>query len=441
MTNLSFLSKVDLTFKFLMLLAFGNFAYEVTKFFDVTAEHDMILMTFSALLLLCAIIGFNWLSKFRQDMSATLKIIEQVAAGDFEKRITHIRDKGMGANLYWKINSLIDCADAYVRESSAAMANVEQGKYYRTIMEDGLNGSYQRGAEVINGAMKSMEQKIGGFESITQSFENNVEAVIVKLSTASETLDTTAQQMDVVAGDTTNQASELSETASVTAQNVQTVSAATEELSSSISEISTQIEMSGNKIGVAVNEINTTEGNMDELNKSVNIIGDVVALINDIANQTNLLALNATIEASRAGDAGKGFAVVANEVKALAAQTSKATTEISGLVNSIQGATKLSLESFKAVGESVAVVDEITQAIMSSIEQQNIATGEIARSIAEVSQGSAEVTVNVKKVSAGAETSQVSASGLIQAAAGISAQSGTLGDEVDRFLKEVRTAM
>lgn len=424
-----------------MLLAFGNFAYEVTKFFDASAEHDMVLMTFSVLLLISSIAGFNWLSKFREDMGAALKTIEQVSEGDFEKRITHIRDKGQGASLYWKINSLIDCADAYVRESSAAMANVEQGKYYRTIMVDGLNGSYQRGAEVINGAMKSMEQKIGGFESITQSFENNVEAVIIKLSTASETLDTTAQEMDVVAGDTTNQASELTETASVTAQNVQTVSAATEELSSSISEISTQIEMSGNKIGVAVSEIHTTEGNMDELNKSVNTIGDVVALINDIANQTNLLALNATIEASRAGDAGKGFAVVANEVKALAAQTSKATTEISGLVNSIQGATKLSLESFKSVGESVSVVDEITQAIMSSIEQQNIATGEIARSIAEVSQGSTEVTVNVKKVSEGAETSQASASGLIQAAAGISAQSGTLGDEVDRFLKEVRTAM
>ncbi len=57
-------------------------------------------------------------------------------------------------------------------------------------------------------------------------------------------------------------------------------------------------------------------------------IGDVVSLIGDIASRTNLLALNATIEAARAGEAGKGFAVVAGEVKALAAQTSKATAEI-----------------------------------------------------------------------------------------------------------------
>jgi hypothetical protein len=51
-----------------------------------------------------------------------------------------------------------------------------------------------------------------------------------------------------------------------------------------------------------------------------------------IAGQTNLLALNATIEAARSGDAGKGFAVVAEEVKNLASQAKKNSTEFRDVV-------------------------------------------------------------------------------------------------------------
>lgn len=438
MMNLSYLSKAKYLIIIVTILSALNL---IVEFINGLAMVNYYSAASGIILLVSSVLSMLYLGRCAQDLANARKVVSGVAKGDFEQRILNITDQGEANEFYWSVNSLIDNADAYVRESSAAMAHVEQGKYYRTIMEDGLNGAYQRGANTINQAMDVMSDKISGFENITQSFENNVEKVISQLSAASDDLDGTAQEMDVVAESTATQANELSDAASSTSQNVQTVSSATEELSSSISEISNQIEMSGTKIGQAVTEIKTTENNMDELNKSVNIIGDVVALINDIANQTNLLALNATIEASRAGDAGKGFAVVANEVKALAAQTSKATTEISGLVDSIQGATRMSLDSFKTVSSSVNEVDAITQTITSSIEQQNIATGEIARSISEVSEGSHQVSENVTKVSSGAETSQKSAAGLIQAAAGISQQSGTLGDEVDRFLKEVRTAM
>ncbi|KKJ78422.1 chemotaxis protein [Kiloniella litopenaei] len=72
-----------------------------------------------------------------------------------------------------------------------------------------------------------------------------------------------------------------------------------------------------------------------QLSIEIENVGQVAQQIDAIARQTNLLALNATIEAARAGDAGKGFAVVAGEVKQLAGQTSQATTEIGGIVQSL----------------------------------------------------------------------------------------------------------
>ena len=100
------------------------------------------------------------------------------------------------------------------------------------------------------------------------------------------------------------------------------------QLIASVGEISRQVQESTRIAREAVAQAEITDSRIAELTRAAGRIGDVVKLITAIAEQTNLLALNATIEAARAGESGKGFAVVAQEVKALAAQTAKATSEI-----------------------------------------------------------------------------------------------------------------
>src|SRR5262249_16939582 len=153
-----------------------------------------------------------------------------------------------------------------------------------------------------------------------------------------------------------------------------------------------------------------TDARITELSQAANRIGDVVKLITAIAEQTNLLALNATIEAARAGEAGKGFAVVAQEVKALAAQTAKATDEIGNKIGGRQAATQESVAAIKEIGTTIARISEIASTIAAAVEEQGAATQEISRNVQQAAQGTAQVATNITDVTRGAsETGTASA--------------------------------
>ena len=82
------------------------------------------------------------------------------------------------------------------------------------------------------------------------------------------------------------------------------------------------------KLQVLIDAVEEIGAEMAKMSGSLEDVGAITTSINGIAKQTNMLALNATIEAARAGEAGRGFSVVASEVKALAASTAAATTQI-----------------------------------------------------------------------------------------------------------------
>jgi methyl-accepting chemotaxis protein len=94
-------------------------------------------------------------------------------------------------------------------------------------------------------------------------------------------------------------------------------------------------------------------------------INSFVETIRNISAQTNLLSLNASIEASRAGEAGKGFAVVAEEIRNLAAESTKAAGEIKKMVEKINDQTKMSSGSVararEIANEQFELMNQTTQ--------------------------------------------------------------------------------
>jgi methyl-accepting chemotaxis protein len=170
------------------------------------------------------------------------------------------------------------------------------------------------------------------------------------------------------------------------------------------------------------------------LTRAAGRIGDVVKLITEIADQTNLLALNATIEAARAGTAGKGFAVVAQEVKALAAQTSKATSEIGMQIAGVQAATQDSVGSIKEIGGTITRIAEIASAITAAVDLQTQTTREIADNVQAATGSSAHVAANLGEVNQ-------SASGITSASAQILASAKSLSREGNRLTTEMESLL
>lgn len=157
-------------------------------------------------------------------------------------------------------------------------------------------------------------------------------------------------------------------------------------------------------------------------NKSVQI-GEIVEVIDDIAEQTNLLALNAAIEAARAGEAGKGFAVVADEVRKLAERSSKATKEISELVNVIQDNTRYSVETVESGNNKAAKAGETFEDILQLVHQSTTKVSEIAAAseqqtaqAEEVMQAVSNIAAVTQETSAGIEETATTASDLAEMA-------------------------
>jgi len=247
------------------------------------------------------------------------------------------------------------------------------------------------------------------------TFNSRVMGVVNDCTRDSEELRGQAIQTSAAARGMLGKTSEVAAAAEQSAVAMREAAQTAAGLIRAIEDARTEVEVAAGVATKAGSQAEQAVKVSQALSAHVEAIESILGLIRDIAGQTNLLALNATIEAARAGDAGRGFAVVAQEVKSLAAQTARATDDITNKITAITAATKQTVEANGSISATVEEVqtsaDRIRQAmevqaqtvtmITAAVDETALAADSMSSTIAAIRSDTEQVAKDIDSVEQG----------------------------------------
>jgi methyl-accepting chemotaxis protein len=284
------------------------------------------------------------------------------------------------------------------------------------------------------------DQRKAEMNGLAADFEASVKLIAARLNDTAKKVTASAADLAKSAEATRDQSAGMTQVVETMSASVQTVAGAAQQISQAIPEVAAQVAQASEFVKFTAAETHRVDNEMGQLIKAVQDINNAVGLIQEIAGSTNLLALNATIEAARAGDAGRGFGVVATEVKALSAQTERATREITTRIEAVKSSCSTVAGSIASIVKAMQNVEQLSQAISGSVNEQAAGTAEIAGS-AESARGCVEKVADILSRLRAAANQTDDASKLAETEMqGLLREADMVNQKVDKFIASVRAA-
>lgn len=342
-----------------------------------------------------------------------------------------------------------------IKELTEDISSVSRGEFDRVIQSTARRdemGTLARGLSVLRDASREAERmkaeqaeaergaataKREAFEALARQFETQVRgAAEAVVSHASEVGQDAGRVREVVSA-SDREARLVSERSKLTAAAVRHATDSATTVIGIVTTIGGRVDASAASAQSARERAQTASAKITEMEAASRKINDVVGLIGSVAAQTNLLALNATIEAARAGEAGKGFAVVAGEVKALANQTARATSDITQQVGAMQTMTGEAVSAILSVAAAIGEVDEAVKAIAHDLTSQEEAVRQISADISAAANDSDQALRSLDNVTRSTAAADGTAAALASRVENLNHVAGTLRAEVDQFLRRI----
>jgi methyl-accepting chemotaxis protein len=307
-----------------------------------------------ASLILTLILAISLTRSIVRPMSASLKMAEEIAAGDLRLSL-EVKGNDEAARLMRALNTMQGNLRSTIGQISDASSQLSSAAVEMTSITESASRTLQQQNSEIEQAATAVNQMSAAVDEVARN----------------------AVSASQAAKDSNRAAATGNQKVGETLQAMQSLT----------------------------NRVETTSEQVRGLAGQAQDISKVLSVIRAIAEQTNLLALNAAIEAARAGEQGRGFAVVADEVRALAHRTQMSTQEIEQMISSIQTGTSQVVDSMssstlevhntqrtadeagislKAIADSVQVIDDRNHQIATASEEQAQVAREVDRALVSI---------------------------------------------------------